>query len=249
MCDEITYAHYELSEPLVEYGTNEHGTIDSSKRNAEAKAEILKRISAAHALSNPEKLGGPVRKYIDFSGITPGDPELIEDYIEKLEDYTAVVARCSESEITHYINEFLSDCKSVVVPHGLDKSWKQACAENGRTVSEDSREKHISNDDLNTIDAVVTSSRCGISLSGVIILDSEPDQGRRAITLIPDTHVVVVYEDTVFGSVPEALDVLSLNPTRPMTWIAGPSATSDIELIRVDGVHGPRNLRVILVKR
>ena len=79
------------------------------------------------------------------------------------------------------------------------------------------------------------------------MLDGSPDQGRRAITLVPDTHVIVLRAKDIKATVPEAVAILGENPTAPTTWIAGPSATSDIELVRVDGVHGPRTLRVIIV--
>ena len=74
----------------------------------------------------------------------------------------------------------------------------------------------------------------------------KPDQGRRAISLVPDKHVVVLERESIVPTVPQAVDVLGEHPTRPMTWIAGGSATSDIELVRVNGVHGPRNLRVVV---
>ncbi len=80
------------------------------------------------------------------------------------------------------------------------------------------------------------------------VLDGEPDQGRRAITLVPDTHVVVLRASDIVPTVPQAVEILGKNPTRPMTWIAGGSAPSDIELVRVNGVHGPRFLRVVIVK-
>nr|MCW1092395.1 LUD domain-containing protein [Streptococcus anginosus] len=76
-------------------------------------------------------------------------------------------------------------------------------------------------------DAVVTRCRVAISLSGTIVLDGEPDQGRRAITLVPDTHVVVLRASDIVPTVPQAVDILGKNPTRPMTWLAGGSATSD----------------------
>ena len=100
--------------------------------------------------------------------------------------------------------------------------------------------------ELDEIDAVVTRSRVGISISGTIVLDGEPDQGRRAISLVPDTHVVILERSAIVPTVPQAVDILGQNPTRPTTWIAGGSATSDIELVRVNGVHGPRFLRVII---
>ena len=113
-------------------------------------------------------------------------------------------------------------------------------------VREDSREAPIPTLELDEVDAVVTCARVAVSLSGTIILDGEPDQGRRAITLVPDTHVVVLEREAIMPTVPQAVDVLGRNPARPTTWIAGGSATSDIELVRVNGVHGPRRLKVVI---
>ncbi len=110
----------------------------------------------------------------------------------------------------------------------------------------DTRENPLTKADLDATDAVLTSSRLGIAISGTIVLDGQEDQGRRAITLVPDTHIIVVERDSIVTTVPEAVAVLNENPTRPLTWIAGPSATSDIELVRINGVHGPRNLGVVI---
>ena len=167
--------------------------------------------------------------------------------IEKLEDYSAeVIVAPKDAAILDAIDELLGEARSVVVPAGLPEDYKKAAARNGRTVVEDSREEAIATLDLNEIDAVLTCSRVGISISGTIVLDGEPDQGRRAISLVPDKHVVVLERETIMPTVPQAVDVLGEHPTRPMTWIAGGSATSDIELVRVNGVHGPRNLRVVI---
>ncbi|QPL05105.1 MULTISPECIES: LutC/YkgG family protein [Actinomyces] len=216
----------------------------------DAKTAILAR--ARDAISRSQQ-GRPVRDiprdYIRQGTHAPGSEPVVEDMIDKLEDYSAKVVRASEdAKVADAIDAFLTDqgARSVVVPAGLPEGYKEAAARGGRTVREDSREDPIPTLELNEIDAVVTCSRVSISLSGTICLDGEPDQGRRAITLVPDTHVVVIEREMIMPTVPQAVDVLGQHPTRPTTWIAGGSATSDIELVRVNGVHGPRNLRVVI---
>jgi len=136
----------------------------------------------------------------------------------------------------------------VVAPDGLDDAWLAALPADVGVVR-DSREHPLAATDLDALAAVVTAARVAISETGTIVLDGEPDQGRRAISLVPDVHLCVVRADQAVQTVPEAVRLLGEHPDRPLTWISGPSATSDIELDRVEGVHGPRTLHVLLVGR
>ena len=214
----------------------------------DAKTAILAR--ARDAISRSQQ-GRPVRAiprdYIRVGAHTPGSQPVVTDMVEKLEDYSAdVVLAPRDEQILDAVDELLGPARTVVVPCGLPGAYKRAAARRGRAVHEDSREAPIPTLELDGIDAVVTCARVAVSLSGTIILDGEPDQGRRAITLVPDTHVVVLERETIMPTVPQAVDVLGEHPTRPTTWIAGGSATSDIELVRVNGVHGPRHLKVVI---
>ena len=213
----------------------------------DAKSAILARARDAISRSQTRPVGPIPRNYIRSGENPPGSKPVVDEMIEKFEDYSAgVIVAPKDAAILDAIDELLGEARTVVVPDGLPETYKKAAARGGRTVVEDSRKKAIATLDLNEIDAVVTCSRVGISISGTIILDGEPDQGRRAISLVPDKHVVVLERESIVPTVPQAVDILGKHPTRPTTWIAGGSATSDIELVRVNGVHGPRNLRVVV---
>lgn len=214
----------------------------------DARTAVLAR--ARDAISRSQQ-GRPVREiprdYIRVGAHPPGSEPVVADMVEKLEDYSAdVVLAPDDEQILDAVDELLGGARLVVVPSGLPGAYKRAAARRGRVVREDSREAPIPTLELDEIDAVVTCARVAVSLSGTIILDGEPDQGRRAITLVPDTHVVVLERETIMPTVPQAVDVLGEHPQRPTTWIAGGSATSDIELVRVNGVHGPRRLKVVI---
>ena len=160
-------------------------------------------------------------------------------FVERVEDYRAVVVRCRPDEVADRVREGLADAARVVVPAGFPDAWLPD------GIDRVADEPPLTAYDLDEIDAVVTTAALGIAVTGTIVLDHGPGQGRRALSLVPDRHVCVVSADQVVTDVPDA--VRRLDPLRPLTWISGPSATSDIELDRVEGVHGPRNLHVIVV--
>ncbi|GHH63788.1 L-lactate dehydrogenase complex protein LldG [Streptomyces umbrinus] len=162
---------------------------------------------------------------------------------ENLADYRAQVHRCAADELAATIARLLAErgSTSVVVPTGLDPEW---LAVTDVTRVPDRLDSTPA--ELDRVDSVVTACAVAIAETGTIVLDGGPDQGRRRITLVPDHHICVVrVPDQVVSSVPQGLE--RLDPARPLTWISGPSATSDIELDRVEGVHGPRTLEVVLV--
>lgn len=159
-------------------------------------------------------------------------------------DYRAVVRRTDGAGLPALIARLLAarGTRTVVVPAGLPAGWLSAADGVERVPDSAGQTPH----DLDAVDSVVTGCAVAIAETGTIVLDGGPGQGRRRVTLVPDHHVCVVrVPDQVVGSVPGALE--RLVPSRPLTWISGPSATSDIELSRVEGVHGPRTLEVILV--
>ena len=162
---------------------------------------------------------------------------------ENLADYRAVVHRTDAEGLPGLIGRLLAarGARTLLVPPGLDASWTA-----GTDVTRVEDRASDTPRELDAVDSVLTGCAVAVAETGTLILDAGPDQGRRRITLVPDHHLCVVrVPGQVVGSVPEALPRVA--PDRPLTWISGPSATSDIELDRVEGVHGPRTLEVILL--
>ena len=169
--------------------------------------------------------------------------ETVELLAENLADYRAVVHRTDAEGLPGVIAGLLEKrgASSVLVPPGLDGEWLAATG-----VTRVADRAGSTPGELDRVDSVVTACAVAIAETGTIVLDGSPDQGRRRITLVPDHHICVVrVPGQVVSSVPQGLE--RLDPARPLTWISGPSATSDIELDRVEGVHGPRTLEVVLV--
>ncbi len=201
-------------------------------------ATIRAATRDAVAIPNPQA-------YETHGEHAPGSEAVIDLLIDRLIDYKALVRRVPAADLVHEVSQALSPVQSVVIADGLPAELAAACAEGGRRVAVDGSPTVLTADDLDKIDAVVSGARVAIALTGTIILDGGADQGRRALSLVPDRHLVILHAAQIVETVPEGLALL--NPTAPLTMISGPSATSDIELQRVEGVHGPRTLEVIIV--
>lgn len=217
-----------------------------------AKDEILGRIRTALA-DRPQP--APVER--DYRRVSEASREqVVEQLVDRLEDYRANVYRETAETVAARVGGLLAGASSYVVPAGLDASW---LPDDGRApgvrrliepeVGADGGgaggARVLTTRELDEVSAVVTGSTVTCSETGTIFLSGRPDEGRRAISLVPDHHVCIVSLETVVELIPEALQ--RLEPTATITMISGPSATSDIELERVEGVHGPRRLDVILL--
>jgi L-lactate dehydrogenase complex protein LldG len=195
-----------------------------------AREEVLSRVRRALG-DRPAPLEVQRTYRRDLSA---GSPELLA---ERIADYRAGVHVADESSLSALLTRLLPG--RTVVPDGVAETWLD-----GLTVVRDA--PPLTAAELEACDGVLTTCAVAIAETGTVVLDGSAGQGRRVLTLVPDHHVVVVREDQVLAGVPGAL--ARLDARRPQTWISGPSATSDIELQRVEGVHGPRRLDVVLLK-
>jgi L-lactate dehydrogenase complex protein LldG len=206
-----------------------------------ARDVVLGRLRAA--LDGAAKPEDVPREYRSGGDLPAGDPGLIDLLADRLTDYRAVVHRApaGAAHVAAAVAEILVAASAarprVLVPPGLPADWLPAEVDV-------LRDDGLDADTLAAVDGVVTGAAVAVAETGTIVLDASSDQGRRIITLLPDLHICVLRPAQVVASVPEA--IARISPGRPLTWISGPSATSDIELNRVEGVHGPRRLHVII---
>jgi len=234
-----------------------------------AREEVLGRIRAALGPAH----GVAVEVPREYRRTLYATGDLLDVFVDRVEDYKATVTRVSGDQVRGAVEAALAarGVRRLAVAPGLDLAWLPAggtpeagTPEGGTPEGGDPEGGEVStggvaagevellSDDpplslasLDAVDGVLTGCAVGIAETGTIVLDGSPACGRRTLTLIPDYHLCVVRADQVVGGVPEAL--AALDPRRPLTFISGPSATSDIELDRVEGVHGPRTLAVLLV--
>jgi L-lactate dehydrogenase complex protein LldG len=196
-----------------------------------AREEMLGRVRSA---LGPAPTEPPVPRAYRRAGTTPASVDL---FCERVEDYVATVHRVDEGSLA----AALADAGSgrIVAAPGVDPSVPGAVTDG----------PHIAAAELDGFDAALTGCALAIAETGTIVLDGAEGSGRRALTLVPDHHLCVVRADQVVATVPDAIAALAgaAREGRPITFVSGPSATSDIELERVEGVHGPRRLDVFVV--
>jgi len=220
----------------------------------DARDEVLARIRTALGDRSPAPPPVP-REYAVQGAHAPGSAALLDLLAERLLDYRAEVVRCVPADLAGTVAGAVALRRvawqerhperpaAVAVPAGLDPGW---LARTAPPLLVDSPDRPLPVTALDEAAGVVTGCAVAVAETGTLVLDGTAPCGRRVLTLVPDHHLVVVRADQVVGSVAEAL--ARLDPRRPLTWISGPSATSDIELDRVEGVHGPRTLVVVLVE-
>jgi len=223
-----------------------------------AREEILARIRAANATAgtrdSAETAGdaaadaGYARMPRDYlrSHHDPAGTDIVALFAERAADYRAVVARVPAEGLAAAISHALQALpdqgrNAVLVPDATPAGWLGDLPA-GTTVLRD--DPALTPAELDQVPCVLTGCAVAVAETGTVVLDHGPGQGRRALTLVPDVHLVVVRADQVAADLPDAL--ARLDPSRPLTFISGPSATSDIELIRVEGVHGPRTLHILI---
>jgi L-lactate dehydrogenase complex protein LldG len=216
---------------------------------ATAKETILWRVRRATRDVPEDERPGDVPVERGYRDRDESDrEEIVGRFAERVAEYKATVRRAREDELPGVIEETLRDrgVERLVVPPLLPEGW----IPDGIETLSDATRLRLTDEELDASDGALTGCALGIAQTGTIVLDAGPAQGRRALTLLPDYHLCVVREEQVVGLVPEAfakLEETVKNDGRAITFISGPSATSDIELNRVEGVHGPRTLEVLIV--
>jgi L-lactate dehydrogenase complex protein LldG len=206
-----------------------------------ARDEVLGRVRSALADARGREVEVPRGYRVRDEA---SHEQVVERFAGRVADYQANVLRAAAGELAEVLAGACRErgASRLVVPPGLPAEW---APEGVELVADDEFSPH----DLDQLDGALTGCAVAIAETGTVVLDGGSGQGRRALTLVPDYHLCVVSEDQIVGLVPEAVGRLeeAARVGRPLTFVSGPSATSDIELSRVEGVHGPRKLDVVIV--
>jgi L-lactate dehydrogenase complex protein LldG len=216
--------------------------MSAQKRTREHVLELIRRATEAVAADPAhlaEKHAAISRSYIRKGGLSETEKNAL--LMQRLREYDADVAECEPEDLLQSIHTVLSASSrhTFAAPPELPATW----------MSPDFNwviDHGLSHEEIEKLDGVVTASSCAIADSGTIVLHHSPTEGRRVLTLLPDWHLCIVKASQVVETLPEYFAGVQSPPAR-VTWISGPSATADIEMTRIKGVHGPRYLKVILV--
>jgi L-lactate dehydrogenase complex protein LldG len=209
-----------------------------------SRQTILSRIRGPHTAANPEltarEYSGISRAYVRTGSMSA--KERFDMFEERLVEYDAHVHRVSESTLVEAVATAIGKrgAKRIAVPAGIPSDW---FASSISVTEADS----LSNVELDRFDGLVSGCTVAIALTGTIVLQNAPAQGPRKLSLVPDYHLCIVFSEQIVETVSEAFDRLAATAILPTTFISGPSATADIEMTRIKGVHGPRFLEVLIV--
>lgn len=209
-----------------------------------AKQEILERVRrsiadrAADGATGYRSIRRDYRQAGDLSAT-----QRTELFVERIEDYGCAVSICAESEMPATLGFLLTERskKNLLATADIPAAWLPSSFVFRR-------DEDLSYAELDAAEGVVTRCALAIADTGTIVLRHSSGAGRRALTLIPDYHLCLLFERQIVETVPEAIRQMSSFGADALTTISGPSATADIEMTRVKGVHGPRTLDVILVR-
>jgi L-lactate dehydrogenase complex protein LldG len=201
-----------------------------------ARDEVLPRVRSALTPEAGQRQARDIPR--DYRTATDDG---LDQFLERLAHYDARGIRTTPAELASTVRATLEDraAHDVITPDGVPEGW---LSPEMNLLKDD---PPLDNQALDDADGVLTTCALAIAQTGTVVLDGGPGMGRRALTLLPDYHLCVARTEQIVSSVPEAL--ARLDPVSPLTFISGPSATVDIEMVRVKGVHGPRTLDVILV--
>jgi L-lactate dehydrogenase complex protein LldG len=220
-----------------------------------SRERVLERIRKANLrAAAPQQ---PIPR--DYDGApthprTQASDETLALFAERLRDYDVRIFAVGREEIATKAAEILSagNRRRIAVPAGLPPAWQATGIEwivdgaGDGTRNDEAGDQDLSFDTLNAVDGVMTAATVGVAVSGSIVLQHGPAEGRRVLTLLPDYHLCVIEAAQVVETLPEAF--ARLDRTQPVTFFSGPSATADIEMTRIKGVHGPRFLDVLLIQ-
>lgn len=209
-----------------------------------AKADILNRIRTALGSRHGDRVDqyrAIPRRYRRTG--TLGADARIELFISRIQHYDGGIFRCDRAALADTIADALSERskRRLVVPSSFPREWLPAGFD---FIADDNLDYH----DLDCSEGALTTCTVAIAFTGTIVLSHSPSEGRRALTLVPDYHLSIVEGEQIVETVPQAFDRLRELQPALVTTISGPSATADIEMTRIKGVHGPRTLDVIVVE-